>query len=137
MLCFEGSVLHVVMIIGSCCYAALIFQVPIAHQGRVRQRKKDYVAEEVARAWACVCGVWHIKSTKKANEGGRRRRRTALRYPQWRRTRDDIQKSIVKGVLWQAFEALTRVCADSMKIVRGRYRKLPTMSCASLMELFL
>jgi MoxR-like ATPase len=68
---------------------------------------KTMLAEEVAKALGMPLMQWHIKSTTKAQQG-------LYEYDAVSRLRDsqlgdqkvkDIQNYIVKGVLWQAFEA--------------------------------
>jgi MoxR-like ATPase len=70
---------------------------------------KTMLAEEVARALGLPLLQWHIKSTTKAQQG-------LYEYDAVSRLRDsqlgddrvrDISNYIVKGVLWQAFEADT------------------------------
>ncbi|MBV8603600.1 MAG: MoxR family ATPase [Pelomonas sp.] len=73
---------------------------------------KTMLAEEVAAALGMPLLQWHIKSTTKAQQG-------LYEYDAVSRLRDsqlgdervkDIQNYIVKGVLWQAFEAERPVC---------------------------
>lgn len=68
---------------------------------------KTMLAEEVARALGMPLLQWHIKSTTKAQQG-------LYEYDAVSRLRDsqlgdervkDIHNYIIKGVLWQAFEA--------------------------------
>ena len=68
---------------------------------------KTMLAEEVAQALGMPLLQWHVKSTTKAQQG-------LYEYDAVSRLRDsqlgdervrDIHNSLVKGVLWQAFEA--------------------------------
>jgi MoxR-like ATPase len=68
---------------------------------------KTMLAEEVAQAMGLKLIQWHIKSTTKAQQG-------LYEYDAVSRLRDsqlgdervkDIRNYIVKGVLWQAFDA--------------------------------
>ncbi len=73
---------------------------------------KTMLAEEVAQALGLPLIQWHIKSTTKAQQG-------LYEYDAVSRLRDsqlgdervkDINNYIVKGVLWQAFDADQPVC---------------------------
>ena len=73
---------------------------------------KTMLAEEVAQALGLPLIQWHIKSTTKAQQG-------LYEYDAVSRLRDsqlgdervkDINNYIVKGVLWQAFDADEPVC---------------------------
>jgi MoxR-like ATPase len=90
--------------------AALILQRPLLIKGEPGTGK-TMLAEEVARALGMPLLAWHIKSTTKAQQG-------LYEYDAVSRLRDsqladfvgsarvqDIHNYIVKGVLWQAFEA--------------------------------
>ncbi|MFT0547385.1 AAA family ATPase [Allopusillimonas ginsengisoli] len=86
--------------------AALALQRPLLIKGEPGTGK-TMLAEEVAAALGRPLLQWHIKSTTKANQG-------LYEYDAVSRLRDsqlgdekvrDIGNYIVKGVLWQAFEA--------------------------------
>jgi MoxR-like ATPase len=86
--------------------AALTLQRPLLIKGEPGTGK-TMLAEEVARALGHTLIQWHIKSTTKANQG-------LYEYDAVSRLRDsqlgdekvrDISNYIVKGVLWQAFDA--------------------------------
>ena len=86
--------------------AALTLQRPLLIKGEPGTGK-TMLAEEVARALGMPLLAWHIKSTTKAQQG-------LYEYDAVSRLRDsqlgdarvqDIQNYIVKGVLWQAFDA--------------------------------
>jgi MoxR-like ATPase len=73
---------------------------------------KTMLAEEVARSLGMPLLEWHVKSTTKAQQG-------LYEYDAVSRLRDsqlgdervkDIHNYIVKGVLWQAFDADQPVC---------------------------
>jgi MoxR-like ATPase len=86
--------------------AALTLQRPLLIKGEPGTGK-TMLAEEVAHALRMPLLSWHIKSTTKAHQG-------LYEYDAVSRLRDsqlgdervrDIHNYIVKGVLWQAFEA--------------------------------
>ncbi len=86
--------------------AAIALQRPLLVKGEPGTGK-TMLAEEVAAALGCPLLEWHIKSTTKAQQG-------LYEYDAVSRLRDsqlgdprvkDIAQYIVKGVLWQAFEA--------------------------------
>lgn len=86
--------------------AALTLQRPLLIKGEPGTGK-TMLAEEVAQALGMPLLQWHIKSTTKAQQG-------LYEYDAVSRLRDsqlgdervkDINNYIVKGVLWQAFEA--------------------------------
>ena len=86
--------------------AALTLQRPLLIKGEPGTGK-TLLAEEVARALGRPLYQWHIKSTTKAQQG-------LYEYDAVSRLRDsqlgdgrvhDIANYIVKGTLWQAFEA--------------------------------
>jgi MoxR-like ATPase len=86
--------------------AALTLQRPLLVKGEPGTGK-TMLAEEVAQALGMPLLQWHIKSTTKAQQG-------LYEYDAVSRLRDsqlgdervkDINNYIVKGVLWQAFEA--------------------------------
>jgi MoxR-like ATPase len=90
--------------------AALMLQRPLLVKGEPGTGK-TMLAEEVARALGMPLLQWHVKSTTKAQQG-------LYEYDAVSRLRDsqladatsaarvhDIANYIVKGVLWQAFEA--------------------------------
>jgi len=86
--------------------AALALQRPLLIKGEPGTGK-TMLAEEVAQALGMPLLQWHIKSTTKAQQG-------LYEYDAVSRLRDsqlgdervkDISNYIVKGVLWQAFEA--------------------------------
>ena len=88
--------------------AAIRLQRPLLIKGEPGTGK-TLLAEEVARALNMALFQWHIKSTTKAQQG-------LYEYDAVSRLRDsqlgnervrDIANYIVKGVLWQAFEAET------------------------------
>ncbi|PTD96452.1 AAA family ATPase [Pseudothauera lacus] len=88
--------------------AAITLQRPLLLKGEPGTGK-TMLAEEVARALGLPLLQWHIKSTTKAQQG-------LYEYDAVSRLRDsqlgedrvrDIANYIVKGVLWQAFEADT------------------------------
>ncbi|MBC9072092.1 MoxR family ATPase [Thauera sp. CAU 1555] len=88
--------------------AAITLQRPLLIKGEPGTGK-TMLAEEVARALGLPLLQWHIKSTTKAQQG-------LYEYDAVSRLRDsqlgddrvkDIANYIVKGVLWQAFEADT------------------------------
>lgn len=88
--------------------AAITLQRPLLIKGEPGTGK-TMLAEEVARALNLPLLQWHIKSTTKAQQG-------LYEYDAVSRLRDsqlgedrvkDIANYIVKGVLWQAFEADT------------------------------
>ena len=77
--------------------------------------------------------AWHIKSTTKAQQG-------LYEYDAVSRLRDsqlgdarvkDIENYIVKGVLWQAFEADEPGGAADRRDRQGRYRVSRTTCCAN------
>src|SRR6267378_1888677 len=86
--------------------AALTLERPLLIKGEPGTGK-TMLAEEVARSLGKTLFQWHIKSTTKAQQG-------LYEYDAVSRLRDsqlgndrvgDIANYIVKGVLWQAFEA--------------------------------
>ena len=86
--------------------AAITLQRPLLIKGEPGTGK-TMLAEEVARGLGMPLLQWHIKSTTKAQQG-------LYEYDAVSRLRDsqlgdervkDIQNYIVRGVLWQAFEA--------------------------------
>jgi len=86
--------------------AAITLQRPLLIKGEPGTGK-TMLAEEVAASLGMPLMQWHIKSTTKAQQG-------LYEYDAVSRLRDsqlgdekvkDIQNYIVKGVLWQAFEA--------------------------------
>jgi len=86
--------------------AAITLQRPLLIKGEPGTGK-TMLAEEVAAALSMPLMQWHIKSTTKAQQG-------LYEYDAVSRLRDsqlgdekvkDIHNYIVKGVLWQAFEA--------------------------------
>src|SRR2546428_5930373 len=86
--------------------AALTLQRPLLIKGEPGTGK-TMLAEEVAAALNMPLMQWHIKSTTKAQQG-------LYEYDAVSRLRDsqlgdervrDIRNYIVRGVLWQAFEA--------------------------------
>jgi len=86
--------------------AALTLKRPLLVKGEPGTGK-TMLAEEVARALGMPLLQWHVKSTTKAQQG-------LYEYDAVSRLRDsqlgdekvkDIHNYIVKGVLWQAFEA--------------------------------
>ncbi|MFZ5558527.1 MAG: AAA family ATPase [Pseudomonadota bacterium] len=86
--------------------AAITLQRPLLVKGEPGTGK-TLLAEEVARALGRTLHQWHIKSTTKAQHG-------LYEYDAVSRLRDsqlgdarvqDIANYIVKGVLWEAFEA--------------------------------
>ncbi len=86
--------------------AAITLQRPLLIKGEPGTGK-TMLAEEVARGLGMPLLQWHIKSTTKAQQG-------LYEYDAVSRLRDsqlgdervkDIHNYIVKGVLWQAFEA--------------------------------
>jgi MoxR-like ATPase len=86
--------------------AAITLQRPLLIKGEPGTGK-TMLAEEVARGLGMPLVQWHIKSTTKAQQG-------LYEYDAVSRLRDsqlgdprvkDIHNYIVKGVLWQAFEA--------------------------------
>jgi MoxR-like ATPase len=88
--------------------AAIALQRPLLIKGEPGTGK-TMLAEEVARALGLPLLQWHIKSTTKAQQG-------LYEYDAVSRLRDsqlgddrvrDIANYIVRGVLWQAFEADT------------------------------
>lgn len=88
--------------------AAVVLQRPLLIKGEPGTGK-TMLAEEVAKALNMPLIQWHIKSTTKAQQG-------LYEYDAVSRLRDsqlgdakvhDIQNYIVKGVLWQAFTAVT------------------------------
>lgn len=88
--------------------AALILERPLLIKGEPGTGK-TMLAQEVAKSLNRSLLQWHIKSTTKAQQG-------LYEYDAVSRLRDsqlgdakvhDIQNYIVKGVLWQAFEADT------------------------------
>ena len=90
--------------------AAIALQRPLLIKGEPGTGK-TMLAEEVAASLGCPLLQWHIKSTTKAQQG-------LYEYDAVSRLRDsqlgdarvgDIANYIVKGVLWQAFEAEEQV----------------------------
>src|SRR5271154_4472388 len=86
--------------------AAMTLQRPLLIKGEPGTGK-TMLAEEVARALGMPLFQWHIKSTTKAQQG-------LYEYDAVSRLRDsqlgnekvgDIGNYILKGVLWQAFDA--------------------------------
>jgi len=86
--------------------AAIALQRPLLIKGEPGTGK-TMLAEEVAAALKMPLLQWHIKSTTKAQQG-------LYEYDAVSRLRDsqlgdekvkDISNYIIKGVLWQAFEA--------------------------------
>lgn len=91
--------------------AAITLQRPLLIKGEPGTGK-TLLAEEAASALGMPLLQWHIKSTTKAQQG-------LYEYDAVSRLRDsqlgdervkDIKNYIVKGVLWQAFEADEPVC---------------------------
>jgi len=107
MLRFEGSDSYVATDdLKLAVNAALTLQRPLLIKGEPGTGK-TMLAEEVAHALRMPLLSWHIKSTTKAHQG-------LYEYDAVSRLRDsqlgdervkDIHNYIVKGVLWQAFEA--------------------------------
>src|ERR1700710_1228386 len=86
--------------------ASIVLERPLLIKGEPGTGK-TVLAEEVAKAIGAPLLTWHIKSTTKAQQG-------LYEYDAVSRLRDsqlgdarvaDIRHYIVKGVLWQAFEA--------------------------------
>lgn len=91
--------------------AAITLERPLLIKGEPGTGK-TLLAEEAAKALGMPLLQWHIKSTTKAQQG-------LYEYDAVSRLRDsqlgdervkDIKNYIVKGVLWQAFEADEPVC---------------------------
>lgn len=91
--------------------AAITLQRPLLIKGEPGTGK-TLLAEEASKALGMPLLQWHIKSTTKAQQG-------LYEYDAVSRLRDsqlgdervkDIKNYIVKGVLWQAFEADEPVC---------------------------
>ena len=106
---FEGSSTYVATPdLNLAVNAAVTLQRPLLIKGEPGTGK-TMLAEEVAGALGLPIVQWHIKSTTKAQQG-------LYEYDAVSRLRDsqlgdgrvhDISNYIVKGVLWQAFEADT------------------------------
>ena len=104
---FEGSSQYVATAdLQLAVNAAITLQRPLLIKGEPGTGK-TMLAEEVAKALGMPLLQWHIKSTTKAQQG-------LYEYDAVSRLRDsqlgdgrvqDIANYIVKGVLWQAFEA--------------------------------
>src|SRR5215203_6753072 len=86
--------------------AAIVLERPLLVKGEPGTGK-TVLAEEIAKGVGAPLLTWHIKSTTKAQQG-------LYEYDAVSRLRDsqlgdarvqDIHNYIVKGVLWQAFEA--------------------------------
>jgi len=104
---FEGSPQYVATAdLALAVNAAITLQRPLLIKGEPGTGK-TMLAQEVAKALGMPLLQWHIKSTTKAQQG-------LYEYDAVSRLRDsqlgdarvqDIHNYIVKGVLWQAFEA--------------------------------
>src|SRR5512138_1566592 len=104
---FEGSSTYVATAdLKLAVNAALTLQRPLLVKGEPGTGK-TMLAEEVAAALDMPLLAWHVKSTTKAQQG-------LYEYDAVSRLRDsqlgdprvaDIAHYIVKGVLWEAFEA--------------------------------